>query len=74
MKGKEVVKKETALSQLLTAKEVAKQLRITTRTIYRRLEQGVFPQPIRLGPQCVRWDEADIKAWIDRNRVSSAAA
>lgn len=69
----EALRNESALAQLLTAREVANRLRITTRTLYRKLDQGKFPQPIRLGPQCVRWDEGDVRAWLDKMRIAESA-
>nr|WP_240906426.1 AlpA family phage regulatory protein [Komagataeibacter xylinus] len=66
------MRNEPALAQLLTAREVADRLRITTRTLYRKLERGGFPKPVRLGPQCVRWDEGDVRAWVDKMRVSES--
>ncbi|MCE2580053.1 AlpA family phage regulatory protein [Komagataeibacter sp. FNDCR1] len=62
------------LDQLLTAKEVASRLRVTIRTLYRRIEDSGFPLPIRLGPNCVRWNETEVQQWIDRRRELNIAA
>ncbi|MCY4399683.1 MAG: AlpA family phage regulatory protein [Gemmatimonadetes bacterium] len=41
-------------------------------TIYVRLAEGRFPEPVRLGPRGVGWIESEIDAWmqerIDRSR------
>ena len=34
-------------------------------TIYRRVREGKFPKPIKLGDSIV-WREADIVAWLDK--------
>lgn len=44
-------------------------------TIYLRIAQGEFPQPINLGQRAVGWIEADIEVWlagrIERSRTTS---
>ncbi|MDR3413430.1 MAG: AlpA family transcriptional regulator [Formivibrio sp.] len=34
-------------------------------TIYLHMDQGIFPKPIKLGPNSVGWLESDIDAWFD---------
>jgi prophage regulatory protein len=34
-------------------------------TIYRRVSEGRFPAPIRLGGRAVAWPSAELQAWID---------
>lgn len=33
-------------------------------TIYARMAQNAFPQPIRLGLRCTRFRAGDIQAWL----------
>lgn len=33
-------------------------------TIYRRMAEGCFPQPISLGGRSVAWVDGDVNAWI----------
>lgn len=49
---------------LLDIKEVAKRTSLSRTTIWRRLKNGDFPDPLRLSEQCVRWREDDINAWV----------
>ena len=35
-------------------------------TIYVRVADGSFPQPIRLGARAVGWIESEVDAWIRR--------
>jgi excisionase family DNA binding protein len=51
-------------AQLLTVKELAKILKMSERTIWRRLSTGKLPREIRSG-KLVRWNEAEIVRWID---------
>lgn len=48
---------------LLSAKELAKLLRVSTRTIWRRKSAGEIPPPIKLGG-LIRWQYGQIKSWI----------
>ncbi len=34
-------------------------------TIYRLMEQGKFPQSIKIGARAVAWRESDIKEYLD---------
>lgn len=44
-------------------------------TIYLRINQGVFPGQVRLGPRSVGWLLTDVDAWLDqRVRASVNAA
>lgn len=49
---------------LLDIKEVAKRTSLSRTTIWRRLKDGKFPDPLRLSDQCVRWREDEINAWV----------
>jgi prophage regulatory protein len=35
-------------------------------TIYLRVAQGTFPQPVRLGERAVGWLEAEVQEWLQR--------
>ena len=52
-------------SRLLKFKDVMDRVALSRAAIYRRLDKGQFPKPIDLGPNCPRWREADINAYID---------
>jgi prophage regulatory protein len=40
-------------------------------TLYRRIQDGTFPQPVELGPNSVGWIEEEIDAWIKSRRRGS---
>jgi prophage regulatory protein len=48
---------------LLRLAEVCKILSISRSTIYKRLSDETFPEPVRLGPRTVRWRTEAIEAW-----------
>lgn len=54
---------------LIRLSEVCRMLGISRSTIYKRLSEGTFPQPIRLGPMTVRWQIEAIDSW--RNALAA---
>jgi prophage regulatory protein len=43
-------------------------------TIYKLLQTGDFPAPVRLTAKSVAWRSEDVSAWIDARVSTSAAA
>jgi len=43
-------------------------------TIYRRIANGTFPPPVRIGGNSVRWRRTDLVSWQDSHRVTASAA
>lgn len=43
--------------------DIAARLAISRVTVWRWAEQGRFPRPIRLGPNCTRWRAEDVADW-----------
>lgn len=52
------------LPYLLDVQQVADLLNASTRHIYRLVEAGKMPQPVRLGTLC-RWSRRIIEQWIE---------
>ena len=50
---------------LINIKQVAELLALSRSTIYKRLADGSFPEPVRPGPRMVRWPVDKIVAWRD---------
>ena len=44
--------------------DVEKRIGMTKSWIYRMMNGGRFPEPIRLSPRAVRWRESEIELWI----------
>jgi predicted DNA-binding transcriptional regulator AlpA len=51
---------------LVTIKELAEFLKMSTRTIWRKCSAGEIPQPIYIGAKTPRWRADDIKNWINQ--------
>ena len=35
-------------------------------TIYKWMDEGSFPKPVKLGPRAVGWREVDINDWLNK--------
>ncbi len=57
-------------TKLLNARDVCATFGISRATLYRRVDDGTFPRPIRFGG-AVRWLPADIEAVIQRSRPAA---
>lgn len=49
---------------LLSVADLRGEIRFSTATIYRKVADGTFPQPIKFGKRCTRWRASDIAAWM----------
>jgi excisionase family DNA binding protein len=62
---------EVESRDLLTAQEVAGRLSMSVRTLWRMIERGKFPAPIRYTRRLVRWKKSDLLDWLGRQRPTS---
>ena len=51
-------------TRLMTRTEVEDRCGLARSTIYRMMEEGSFPRPVRIGAKAVRWREDEINALI----------
>lgn len=49
---------------ILRRKQVEARTGLARSTIYKKISEGDFPRPIRLGCKSVGWLEADVDAWL----------
>lgn len=49
---------------LLKLATVVQATGLSRATIYRRIANGTFPQPVRVGAKSARWPAAQVRAWI----------
>ena len=56
--------------RLLRRREVSKVTGIGRSSIYRLMQHGDFPRPVRVGPAAVRWRESEVNAWVESRPVA----
>jgi prophage regulatory protein len=49
---------------ILRLPAVTARIGLARSTIYLRISEGTFPQPVRLGSRAVGWIETDIEDWL----------
>lgn len=52
------------LDRLLRRREVEEITGLSRSAIYRKISEGTFPRPVKIGSTAVRWRESDIEAWM----------
>ncbi len=50
--------------RLLRLSEVLTLTGLARTTIYRKMRDGSFPEPLKIGARAVRWPESEIAAWL----------
>jgi excisionase family DNA binding protein len=63
MQGIGVAEQKNAL--LISAKELAKLLNVSTRQIWRMRSSGKLPKPLILGCHSIRWRTSEIENWLE---------
>ena len=61
------------MSQLLTLKQVCARVALSRASVYRRLREGGFPEPVRVGVRAVRWHATDVDAWVSSRPLARQA-
>lgn len=51
-------------ADLLTSRDVATRAKVSVQTVTRLRHYGEGPTPIRLGYRTIRYDPADVDAWL----------
>ena len=52
------------MNRLLTRTEVEDRCRLSRSTIYRLMDNGTFPRPVRVGDRAVRWNAREIDEYL----------
>ena len=50
--------------RLLRLSEVRTRTALGRSTIYRKMRDGAFPEPLKIGARAVRWRESEVEAWL----------
>ncbi len=57
-------RKSSPESQFLRLREVIAQTTLSRSTIYRAVERGDFPQPIKMTASTRAWDQREVSTWM----------
>ena len=60
-----------APARILRFQQVRARTGLSRSTIYRRLAEGAFPDPVQLGARAVSWIESEMDEWIRQRIVVS---
>ena len=60
-----------APARILRFQQVRARTGLSRSTIYRRLAEGAFPDPVQLGARAVGWIESEVDEWIRQRIVVS---
>ena len=60
----------TMHDRLLRRRQVEEITGMGRSSIYRLMQEGEFPRPVRIGPAAVRWKASDITAWMESRPVA----
>ena len=60
--------------KLMKRPEVEAAVGLSTASIYRLMDGGEFPRPIRIGQRAVRWKAADLQAWLESRPETKGSA
>ena len=58
------------MDRLLRRREVEQMVGLSRTSIYRLMDSGDFPHPIRVGPRAVRWRLRDIEEWMSERPLA----
>jgi len=53
----------SAIALSLSAKDVARTMGVSVRSVWRYVELGIIPEPIRLTRKLVRWEGEGFREW-----------
>ena len=58
--------------KLLRRREVEEITGLSRASIYRLMDEGKFPRPVRVSATAVRWKASDVYAWIESRPVAES--
>ena len=58
--------------QIFRRRQLEKQLCLTRSSIYKMMEDGEFPRPIKLGRRAVGWRADEVANWLDKMQKATS--
>jgi prophage regulatory protein len=59
------------IDRILRPREVTEVTGLSRTTIWRGVNAGTFPKPVRLTPSAIGWCEADVARWLAGRRAAA---
>ena len=50
--------------QILRRRDVERLVGLSKPSLYRQINAGTFPRPVKLGPRAVGWRRAEVEEWL----------
>lgn len=63
-----------APDRILRIKTVLERTGLSRSTMYRKMQNGTFPQSVRISTRCAGWRESSVNAWLRNPMFYSAEA
>ena len=60
--------------RFMRRREVMELLGLSHTTIYKMVEEGRFPRPLRIGPNTTRWRSDQVDAWMKEQMEAAESA
>ena len=60
--------------RLIRRKELEDRIGLARSTIYRMMNKGEFPKPVKIGRRAVAWPESEIERWIAERPAADPTA
>ena len=57
--------------RLLRIRQVEEITGLSRSSIYRLMQDGEFPRPVKVGPAAVRWRASDINTWLESRPLAT---
>ena len=64
---------QTAGSDLIPRREVEAMTSLSPSAIYRLMQRGLFPRPIRISPMRVAWLRGEVRGWVEQRMAEQRA-
>ena len=67
------VKTDSLERYLRQSQLIGEILPFSSATLWRKVKDGTFPKPIKLGPAITAWKSSDVKFWLAKQEKASEA-
>ena len=61
------------MQELLRCRAVSELVQLSVPSIYRKMAEGTFPRPIKVGARAVRWRREAIESWLNEQPAGGGA-